>query len=292
MVREGNTASAKTAFVVCGPTAGGKSELSDALAEELTERRGHRVPTLVVDSMQVYRELPVITNQARERPAEMVGVVSVTQEWSVAAHRARAEGIIAPEAAFVLDAGTGMYLNALLLDFPLAPRVSSELRRRAEEEAAKEPNPRRAARERELELAGADGRGSVWEGNLNYESAILYLRPHRSEIDGAIAERSRRIAREGLGEAETLRDMLARGERISPSVMDSVGVRELSQHLSGEISLDKAEDLISTRTRRFARRQMRWFDKLARTLEGRARVSVLQDGSQTPLHYMHDIIGS
>ncbi len=287
-----NTASAKTAVVVCGPTAGGKSELSDALAEELTEGCGRRVPTLVVDSMQVYRELPVITNQARGRPAEMVGVVSVTEEWSVAAHRARAEGIIAPEAAFVLDAGTGMYLNAMLLDFPLAPRVPPRLRRRAEEEAANEPNPRHAARKRELELAGSDARGSVWEGNLRYETAIIYLRPQRMDIDGAIAERSKRIAREGLGEAETLRDMLARGESISPSVMQSVGVRELSQHLSGEISLDRAEDLINTRTRRFARRQMRWFDKLARTLQGRARVSVLQDPRQTPLHYMHDILGS
>jgi tRNA dimethylallyltransferase len=282
----------KTALVVCGPTASGKSELSDALAERLTQERGRHVPTLVVDSMQVYRELPVITNQARGRPAEMVSVVSVTEGWSVAAHRERAEGIIAPEAAFVLDAGTGMYLNALLLDFPLAPRVPSRLRRRAEEEAANEPNPRHAARELELELAGADARGSVWEGDLNYETAILYLRPQRRSIDAAIAERSGRIAREGLGEAETLRDMLARGERISPSVMDSVGVRELSQHLSGEISLDQAEDLISTRTRRFARRQMRWFDKLARTLDGRARVTVLEDPTQTPLHSMHDIIGS
>ena len=282
----------KSALVVCGPTAGGKSELSDALAEELTQRRGRRVPTLVVDSMQVYREIPVITNQARGRAAEMVGVVSVTEEWSVASHRARAEGIIAPEAVFVLDAGTGMYLNALLLDFPLAPRVSSGLRRRAEEEAANLPNPRHAARERELELAGADARGSVWEGNLKYETAILYLRPHRTDIDAAIADRSKRIVREGLGEAETLRDMIARGESISPSVMRSVGVRELSQHLSGELALDQAEDLIATRTRRFARRQMRWFDKLARTLKGRASVSVLQDGRQMPLHYMHDILRS
>ena len=291
-MRKENTASAKTAVVVCGPTASGKSGLSDALAGELTEGRGRHVPTLVVDSMQVYRELPIITNQARGRPAEMVGVVSVTEEWSVAAHRARAQGIIAPEAAFVLDAGTGMYLNALLLDFPLAPSVSSGLRLRAEEEAAKEPNPRRAARERELELAGADARGSVWEGNLKYDTAIVYLRPERTDIDAAIAERSRKIVRDGLGEAETLRNMIARGEKISPSVVDAVGVRELLQHLSGGISRDHAADLISTRTRRFARRQMRWFDKLVGTLEGRATVTVLEDRKQAPLHYMHDIIGS
>jgi tRNA dimethylallyltransferase len=282
----------KSALVVCGPTASGKSELSDALGERLSEARGDHVPTLVVDSMQVYRELPIITNQARGRQAELVSVVSVKEEWNVVAHRARAEEIVAPEPSFVLDAGTGMYLNALLLDFPLAPKVSPELRRHAEEASMHAPNPRRAARQRELELAGADGRGSVWEGNLRYETAIVYLRPERTDIDAAIAERSKKIACHGLQEAEKLVAMLARGEKVSPSVMDSVGVRELAQHLSGEISLDQAEDLIATRTRRFARRQIRWFDKLARTLEGHSTITVLEDRRKAAsLHYMHDIIG-
>jgi tRNA dimethylallyltransferase len=282
----------KSALVVCGPTASGKSELSDALGERLSEARGDHVPTLVVDSMQVYRELPIITNQARGRQAELVSVVSVKEEWNVVAHRARAEEIVAPEPSFVLDAGTGMYLNALLLDFPLAPKVSPELRRHAEEASMRAPNPRRAARQRELELAGADGRGSVWEGNLRYETAIVYLRPERTNVDAAIAERSKKIACHGLQEAEKLVAMLARGEKVSPSVMDSVGVRELAQHLSGEISLDQAEDLIATRTRRFARRQIRWFDKLARTLEGHSTITVLEDRRQAAsLHPMHDIIG-
>jgi hypothetical protein len=118
----------KTALVVCGPTAGGKSVLSDALADRLTEAEGLYVPTLAVDSMQVYRELPVLTNQARRRPAALVGIISVTEEWTVARHKALAEEIIASETKFVLDAGTGMYLNAILLDIPLAPKVSTELR--------------------------------------------------------------------------------------------------------------------------------------------------------------------
>src|SRR3954470_8787031 len=102
-------------YVVCGPTASGKSELSDVLAERLTERLGRHVPTIVVDSMQVYRELPIITNQARRRAANLVGVTSVGGEWSVAAHRARVGEIVSGEDMFVLDAGTGMYLNAVLL---------------------------------------------------------------------------------------------------------------------------------------------------------------------------------
>jgi tRNA dimethylallyltransferase len=242
--------------------------------------------------MQVYRELPVITNQARRRPAELVGIVSVTEEWTVAEHRMRAEGTIARENTFVLDAGTGMYLNAILLDFPLAPRVSPVIRQQAQEAAAHEPNPRRAARAKELELAGAEDRGSIWQGNLRYETSIVYLRPERSSIDAAIDRRSRRIARDGPGEAERLRDMVAAGARISPQVMESVGVRELSGYLAGTLTLQQAQDHIATRTRRLARRQMRWFDKLARILEGRARITVLHSPYQAAsLHSMHDIIG-
>ena len=242
--------------------------------------------------MQVFRELPIITNQGRRRAAELVGVVSVAEEWSVAAHRAGVEGIVSSEDVFVLDAGTGMYLNAILLDFPLAPRVAPEVRRHAGESSVGAPNPRRAARERELELAGAAPRGSVWGGELRYRTSIVYLRPPRDVIDAAIAGRSRKIARDGVEEADVLRAMMERGEGINPSVRDSVGVRELVQYLSGDITLDQAEELIATRTRRLARRQIRWFDKLVRTLGGRAPISVLEDPRHAGLHNMHDIIGA
>jgi tRNA dimethylallyltransferase len=281
-------------LVVCGPTASGKSELSDALAEKLTNVDGRRVPTLAVDSMQVYREIPVITNQARRRPAELVGIASVTEEWTVARHKEYAERIIASEAAahFVLDAGTGMYLNAILLDIPLAPKVSPELRSWAQRAAEGERNLRRAARAKELELAGAGERGSIWDGDLRYDTAIIYIRPERPVIDAAIARRSREIARHGLQEAEKIKAMVASGVSINPSVMDSVGVRELTQFLSGTLSLQQVEELISIRTRRLARRQMRWFDKLSRTLEGRARMSVVRNTDHREvLHSMHDIIG-
>jgi tRNA dimethylallyltransferase len=280
---------------VCGPTASGKSDLSDDLADRLTDAHGHHVPTLVVDSMQVYKELPVITNQARRRPAELVGVVPVTEEWTVARHRERAEEIIASEASthFVLDAGTGMYLNAILLEFPLAPKVSAALRARAQQQTEGDPNPRRAARAKELELAGMERRGSIWDGDLRYETALVYLRPERPALDAAIAERSRNITRNGLQEATMVKDLASSGARISPSVLESVGVRELTQYLSGTLSLQQAEEHIATRTRQLARRQMRWFDKLARSLEGRARITVVQEMVyQQVLHSMHDIIGA
>ena len=278
--------------MVCGPTASGKSDLSDALAEGLTEAYGLYAPTLVVDSMQVYEELPVITNQARRRPAELVGIVSVTEEWTVARHRDLAEEIIGEtKTPFVLDAGTGMYLNAIILDVPLAPKVSQDIRRKAAEISAGAQNTRRAVRAKELELARAPARGSIWDGYVRYDCAVIYLRPSTDALDAAVAKRSQKIAREGLEEAAKIKVLaegeLAEGEvaegelaeggaNINPSVLDSIGVRELLEYLSHNITLEEATTRITTRTRRLARRQRRWFDKLARTLSGRAEITVAE----------------
>lgn len=279
---------------MCGPTASGKSELSDALAESQTEPGGY-VPTIVVDSMQVYMELPILTNQARRRPAELVGVVPITERWTVARHRERAENIVEnlEGTRFVLDAGTGMYLNAILLEIPLSPKVSQALRRHAEEAAEEgETNPRRAARARELELAGAPRRGSIWDGALRYDTTIFYLRPDTSALDAAIAKRSAKIANQGLQEAELVRQTLAAGASVNPSVLDSVGVKELLVHLSEDLPIHQAQDRINARTRQLARRQARWFDKLVRTLEGRAKVHVLTGPQQIhDIHGMPDILG-
>ena len=213
--------------MVCGPTASGKSEVSDAVADALSQAYEAFVPTLVVDSMQVYREIPRITNQARHRTAELVRIVSVTERWTVANHKLRAEQIVAgTETPFVLDAGTGMYLNAIILDVPLAPEVAPSTRRIAENLVSGTENHRRASRQKELELAGVPSRRSIWDGEPRYNTAVIYLRPNREALDAAISRRSEKIAREGLGEAAKLMAMESAGAQVNASVADAIGVRD------------------------------------------------------------------
>lgn len=283
-------------IAVCGPTASGKSELSHRIAEALQGARGEDERVIMVDSMQVYREIPTISNQEKSRKTSLTGIVSVSEEWTVARHREAArKEIEASGGPCVLDAGTGMYLNAVLLDFPLAPKVPEQIREQAQEITKDEENPRRASRENELTLWGEPNRGSVWSGELVYETSIVYLKPNRRTLDRRIEERSRRIATRGLEEARELSRMMQTGTPPNPSVRDAIGARELMEHTSGGISLEEARSRISARTRRLARRQTRWFDKLASTLEGRAGVSVLTDpdASETNIlikHYMHGMI--
>lgn len=247
---------------------------------------------IVVDSMQVYCGIGGITNQARRRPAELVSIVPVTERWTVARQVERTLDLIShsPDGV-VLDAGTGMYLNAILLDIPLAPRVPQLIREQAERATENEKNPRRAARAAELKMSGTDVRGSIWSGDLRYETTILYLRPERSVLDAAISERSDRICASGLEEARVIRRMQREGQDINPSVLEAVGVSEMLQLADGEITADDARDRISTRTRRLARKQLRWFDKLVRILEGRAKILVVDSPDEACVwNTMHDTI--
>lgn len=262
------------------------------MAEGVERASGYRTPTVVVDSMQVYRELPVVTNQHRDREAELTGVASVFEDWTVARHKQAAERVISQaQGPFVLDAGTGMYLNAIILDVGLAPKVSAEVRAEAERRAGEEDNPRREARRIELELAGAGERGSIWEGQLVYPTAILYIRPEREELDRNIAERSGKIARRGTEEvAEVLRRSRELEIKPNDSVEQSIGFREMAAYVQGEATLEWAEQKMGSRTRRLARRQMRWFDKLCESLP-EARVEVCESPhSEKAASYMRGII--
>lgn len=251
----------------------------------------------MIDSMQVYREIPVITNRARTsgRPAELTGMVSVSERWTVARHRGAADAVIEEldsDIPFVLDAGTGMYLNAVLLDVPLAPEAPPEKRAEAERLAGLSgaENSRREARRLELELMGQAPRGSIWDGKPRYDTVFVYLRPDRETLDRNLLDRSRKIVRDGLEEARILLDLEASGEvRLNPSVREAIGVGEMLRLVSGATTPTEAVEEISTRTRRLARRQMRWFDKLSRSLPERMPVAVAE-GPDDPVikNLMHD----
>jgi len=284
----------KKVVAVCGPTGAGKSELSDDLADRLSAGRGERTPVVVVDSMQVYSGIEKISNQARRRRAELVSVVPVTERWTVARHaRATLDLVSASGTGVVLDAGTGMYLNAVLMRIPIAPEVPDSVRAQALLASTGLANPRRASRALELELAGAPARGSIWDGEPRYDTTLLYLRPEREALDGRIAQRSARIVAGGLEEAREIRTLQRDGHTINPSVIEAVGVREMLALVDGDITPDEAQEKISARTRRLARRQLRWFDKLTSTLKAidGTRVTVAQTPADLwKLHTMHDTI--
>ena len=118
-------------LAVFGPTASGKT----AVAEALADRTGGELVS--ADSMQVYRGLPILTNQS-PRPARLVGIWPLAHEASVAeyaslAHAALDELLAAGQTPIVVG-GTGLYLRAALAELAIPPAPAPGARERWEAE--------------------------------------------------------------------------------------------------------------------------------------------------------------
>ena len=197
---------ADTVLAIFGPTASGKTAVAQAVAE--------RIPAELVsaDSMQVYRGLPILTNQS---PARLVGIWELDHEASVAeyqrlAHAAIDEILESGETPIVVG-GTGLYFRAALSDMALPPAPEPGERARLERlyddegadsahgrlaeldpeaAAAVHPNDRRRV-VRSLELAGqARERNRLWTDDTRHPTLVFGLDVPKEELDRRIAERT------------------------------------------------------------------------------------------------------
>ena len=84
---------------------------------------------------------------------------------------------------------------------------------------------------------------------------MVGIDPGRAALDGLISERYRQQMEQGF--LEEVRRLVAR--TLSRTAAQALGYKELRAHLAGECTLDEALDVAVARTRRFARRQQRWF---------------------------------
>jgi tRNA dimethylallyltransferase len=275
-----------TAILIAGPTASGKS----AAALELAERLHGTV--INADSMQVYRELAVLTarpsaSDAARVPHRLYGTTSAAEAYSVGNWLDHAAGAIAEASGAgrmpVLVGGTGLYFKALTEGLAPIPDVPPEIRDhwRAQakklgaeglhrELAARDPamaarlrptDPQRIARA--LEVIDATGVSlAEWQG----ASATPALSPHglmrlvvapeRAPLYAAIDARFDAMI--GAGALEEVRALIALGLDPGLPAMRAHGVRELGAYLAGASCLDEAVAKAKTETRRYAKRQMTW----------------------------------
>ncbi|MBF8301784.1 MAG: tRNA delta(2)-isopentenylpyrophosphate transferase, partial [Candidatus Dadabacteria bacterium] len=92
-----------------------------------------------------------------------------------------------------------------------------------------------------------------------YEVLKIGLFEEREILRKRIDERVDRMLEEGLvDEVKKLREM-GFGKDLKP--MQSIGYKQINQYLDGEITVDRAIELIKRDTKRFAKRQMTWLRK-------------------------------
>jgi tRNA dimethylallyltransferase len=271
------------AVLIAGPTASGKSDAALALAQRL----GGVI--INADSMQVYREAPILTAQPSaadkaRAPHLMYGHVGAREVYSVG--RWRDDAIAALETLEgrtpIFVGGTGMYFMALTDGLAAIPAIPPEVRDAArallEEIGVEELHARLAARDpltasklrpsdpqrslRAWEVLQATGRPlAAWQDAptqpvlKDKKIAAFVLDPPRPILRARIAVRFAAMVEEGgLAEAVALTG-------LDPALPAAklLGLAPLQALAAGTLSKDQALEAAITGTRQFAKRQMTWF---------------------------------
>ncbi|TNE51634.1 MAG: tRNA (adenosine(37)-N6)-dimethylallyltransferase MiaA, partial [Sphingomonadales bacterium] len=133
---KGDSPSKGQVALIAGPTASGKSGLALELADALA-RRGRQAVIINADSMQVYRDIPILSAAPSSDEMEKVPH-RLYLEWDGAeacsaadwAGRAKLEIVEAHTAGAVpiLVGGTGMYMRTLLDGIAPIPEIDPEVR--------------------------------------------------------------------------------------------------------------------------------------------------------------------
>jgi len=282
------TAISRRVVILGGPTASGKSALALAIAAAFDG------VVINADSMQVYRELPVLTAQPTaaakaQAPHRLYGFLAVTDRCSAGrwAELARAEIEVALTAGRlpVVVGGTGLYLRSLLAGLAPVPSIPVAVRAVAQTRLAEigkaafhaeltRRDPRMAARVRPSdgqrmvrawEVIEATGRSLAdWQAQPDSLQPLdgprfttLVLAPDRQQLYAACDARFRAMVEQGaLAEAERLSSFELAADLPA---LKAVGLRELIGHVRGESTLEAAIAAGQQASRRYAKRQMTWF---------------------------------
>jgi len=274
-------------ILIAGPTASGKSALALALAER------HGGTVINADSMQVYRDLSIITARptAEEEarvPHRLYGHVDAAVNFSVGRWCTEFEAVLAEARgegrAAVIVGGTGLYFSALTRGLAAVPPIPAQIRDDVRGRLAKEgvaalhaelarQDPAAAAHlrpgdrarvTRALEVVLATGRSLLlWhEDNMPARldparAAKIFLMPERDALLSRID--SRFDAMMAAGALDEVRTLAARHLDPSLPVMKAHGVPWLIRHLDGAITLAVAVEGAKRDTRQYTKRQATWF---------------------------------
>ena len=267
---------------MAGPTASGKSALALALARLV----GGTV--INADSMQVYRELRVVTarpSAAEEAlvPHALYGVRPAADPASAAWWRGTALAAMAGARGLpILCGGTGLYFSTLVEGLADIPEPGAAIRAEARAMLAalgaeglharlEGVDPVTAGRLRRQDGQRVARAWEVWRGTgrglaswqeqpgvaAPWRFSAVVIDPPREALRASIGVRCAAML-EG-GALEEVRDLLALGLDPTLPAMRAHGVPELSAHLRGEMSLAEAMRRMALATGQYTKRQATWF---------------------------------
>lgn len=276
----------KTVFIT-GPTASGKTALSVRLAKKF----GGEIVS--ADSMQIYRGIHIASAAPDEEekcgvPHHMLEFLEPESEFSVADYTKAARKIIKDINSRgrlpIVVGGTGLYINALADNTVfITEKADGTLRDRLEKRfdsiggaamlkeleavdsasAAKlHPNDRKRI-VRALEVYSLTGETKTRQNELS-KTGEKIINPlfigitykDRQRLYDRINLRVDKMLENGL-----LNEAEAALNRSGGGAFQAIGHKELAGYINGECTLDEAAERLKMQTRRYAKRQLTWFNK-------------------------------
>ena len=269
-------------LVIVGSTASGKSSLAIELA-----RRRSNVEIISIDSMAIYRGMdigtatPTVAEQ-EEIPHHLINIVDPSDECALPLFQSAVEKALEEITnrgnRAVLVGGTGLHVRAVVDRLQVPPRFLSIrdeielipetafLYRRLNDldplaSAKIEPgNRRRIVRALEVTLGTGRPFSSFGPGLDVYPPSPfteIGIRMPRDLNDLRIAERYKRQIEDGF--VEEVKNLVSDGRELSKTASQALGYKQIISYIEGENTLEEAIESAIASTRRFARRQEKWF---------------------------------
>lgn len=276
--------SKKYLVVLTGPTAVGKTEVAIEIA------KAFNTEIISADSRQFYHELNIGTAkpsllQLEQVKHHFVDYLSIHDTYNVSMFENDVIGLLTKlfsnRDVVVLTGGSGLYIDAVCKGIDDFPDPSDALRydlkaiyqvggiERLKEmlrsydpiyyEKVDKDNPNRILRA--LEVCITTGKPySEQRQNASkqreFEVIKIGLMLPRAELNQRIANRTDAMMKDGL-----LQEVISFNDFRKLNALNTVGYKELFSYLDGKLSLEEAVEKIKTNTRRYAKRQMTWFNR-------------------------------
>ncbi|MDD4203409.1 MAG: tRNA (adenosine(37)-N6)-dimethylallyltransferase MiaA [Candidatus Omnitrophica bacterium] len=269
---------------IVGPTASGKTKASLKAAKALNGE------IISFDSMQIYKKMSVITQSPTKKEQKnikhyFIEEIEPEKEYSAAMFRRKAEkcikNIVKNGKTPILVGGTGLYLKALVNGLFEGPKKNDKLRqtlekeetekgpgtlyeklKKIDQESAKKIHPndiKRIIRAIEIyELTGktkTEHEKNTRGINDKYKVIKLGIDLPRNELYERVNKRVDKMLRTGA--IKEVKELIKK--KLSITAKNALGVKELESYIKGDITKEKAKDMLKQNTRHYAKRQMTWF---------------------------------
>jgi tRNA dimethylallyltransferase len=279
----------KSVIVIVGPTCSGKTNLSLKLSQ--------LIPSEIIsaDSRQIYKFLDIgiakpSNEELKKVPHHLIDILDPSENYDASIFEKDAKKIIDEiqnkNKIPIVVGGSGLYIKSLIdgifdtdiKDEEYRKELLQKRKKFGNEflyEELKKVDPESAAKMlsqnwkrviRALEVFHTTGE-PIWKHHqnqsvqkekqysfkqfgLNWDRKILY-----ENIDKRVDEMIEN------GFVDEVKNILEMGYDKNNNSLNTVGYKEIIQHLDGEITFERVIELMKRNTRHYAKRQMTWFRK-------------------------------